>query len=517
MVWTEDRLSRRELLARAALRSAQAGAVAVLSPVVVGGCASAGPRASSTSQLPELTAASSKAQSGGVQVFRSRPDLHPPVITIKTSSRSQAPGYIFTESHAGPAYQGPMIIDSNGDLVWTESLSPGTDTTLRAFNVRAQPYKGAQVVSFFVGAVVEGHGQGHYELYDSSYTKIAEVHGQDGLMGDLHEFLITPRGTALFTCFGQSTADTSALPGGRRGTPLFYGVAQEVDIATGKLVWQWDSREHVALKESYVAVPKTAPWDYFHMNSINVDPTDGNLIISGRNTWTFYKVERSSGKVLWRLGGKNSDFDVPAEAHFAFQHDVTPWPDGTITIFDNEGGPPAEASQSRALVLAVDQRSRKVSLAHQYRHTPAVVSWALGSVQEMANGSYFVGWGQVPYFSEYAPDGTVLLDGELTEGSVSYRAFKEPWQGTPKARPAIALAGDARSLTVYASWNGSTETANWVVMGGPSADRLSPLGRARRIGFETSISLSRAPSYIAVQAVSANGTVLGQSAAARVA
>lgn len=508
MSWADRSLSRRALLGAAGRRTLQAGALAV-----VGSAAwEVGARAwgAGGGPLPQLPASASRTVAGGAQVFRSRPDLHPPAIAIRAHKPGAAPGYVITESHSGPAYQGPLIIDGNGDLVWTLSLSKGTDTALRAFNVRAQQYRGKPVLCWFQGAVVYGHGQGHYVLYDGTYSQVAQVHGQNGLMGDLHEFIVTPEGTALFTCYGQATGDLSALGGAKDGA-YFYGVAQEVDIATGKLLFQWDSRDHAALADSYLKPTDNGIWDYFHINCLAIDPSDGNLLISSRNCWTVYKVDRRSGQVMWRMGGKHSDYDVPSAARFAFQHSVTAWPNGTFTIFDNESGPPVEAHQSRALVLAVDQPGRKVSLLHQYDHAPPVLSMALGSVQLLPGGDYFVGWGETPDFTEYTPNGEVLFDGALTNGSTSYRAFKQPWQGRPLRRPDIAVSRQAKAATVYASWNGSTETAYWAVLGGASPAHLSPLGKAGRLGFETAITVPQAPAYLAVRAMSANGQVLGQS------
>jgi hypothetical protein len=192
--------------------------------------------------------------------------------------------------------------------------------------------------------------------------------------------------------------------GGKVDGDYLYGVVQEGDVTTGDLVFEWRSDDHVALGESYAGAPGTKiPWDYFHINSIDVDPTDGNLIISGRNTWAFYKVDRSSGKVLWRLGGKESDFRVGPGAHFAFQHDVRRYADGSVSLFDNEGGPPREASQSRGLLLSVDETSRATDVLRQYDHSPPVLSAALGSVQELGDGHIFMGWGESSYFDVTTP------------------------------------------------------------------------------------------------------------------
>jgi hypothetical protein len=510
-------LSRRAMLARLAMGTAAAGAAAVLGAIVVdesdrGGQPSRAPAYPEDLALPQLASAASNATAGPAQVFKSRPDLRPPTVTVDVRSADFGSELVLTDSHAGPAQQGPMIIDGNGDLVWFLPLSAGSDTALRAFNLRSYSYRGENLLAWFQGAVVNAHGEGHYELYGSTYEKFGQVYAKNGYQGDLHEFMITPAGTALFTCYGQASADLSRYGGAKQGT-YFYGVVQEVDLGTGKLLFEWRSDDHVSFDQSYQPASPDSPWDYFHINSIDVDPTDGRLIISGRNTWAFYKVDRPSGKILWRLGGKASDFRLGPGAHFAFQHDVRRHPDTTVTLFDNEGGPPAEASMSRAVVLSVDEKSAQAELVRQYLHSPPVLSVALGSVQDMDGGVRFIGWGESSYFTEYDANGKAIFDARLADGTESYRAFKRAWLGRPAEPPSISVARAGSSATVYASWNGSTQVASWLVLGGPSAARLGPLGRADRRGFETAITVPHPPAYLAVEAVDARGTVLGRSGA----
>ena len=310
-----------------------------------------------------------------------------------------------------------MILTDNGDLVWFKRLSDDGTPTLRAFNLRVQHYRNRPVLCWFEGEVVSGHGEGHYVIADDTYRPVAIVRAGNGLKADLHEFRLTAAGTALFTAYGTATADLSEMGGEKSGT-YFFGEVQEVDVASGKLLWSWRSDQHVRFEESYEPLPPrgSGAWDYIHINSIGVDPVDGNLVVSGRNTWAVYKIHRGTGQLLWRLGGKYSDFAMRTGGHFAYQHDVTPHEDGTLTIFDNEGAPWVDPP-SRGLVLSVDEKQHVSSLLREYLHSPPVSSSALGSVQELASGHTFVGWGETSYFSEYGSSGKVLLDGQLAEGS----------------------------------------------------------------------------------------------------
>ncbi len=517
--------SRRELLIRIAGGAVGLGAATALSSC---GSSRAVPRdVVSTSTMtarstaahpaatpPQLAAHRSDTISAGVQLLRSRSDLRPPEIIIDHPAGSVEPGVVLTDAHAGVTQQGPLILDQHGRMLWFKPVSQHPTPASRAFNLRVQRYRGEPVLTWFQGAVVSAHGEGHYEIYDRSYRQVTQVHAKHGYRGDLHEFVMTDSGSALFTCYGRATG---TLPTGRRGA-YWYGVVQEVDVATGKLLFQWRSDKHVPLAASYMRVPTNPAdtWDYFHINAIGIDPSDGNLLISSRNTWACYKVHRTSGRVLWKLGGKDGDFKMGRDTHFAFQHDVQLQPGGVLTMFDNEGGPPNEASQSRGLVLSIDERRRRVRLKRQYHHHPPVRSDALGSLQLLGAGHAFMGWGDSSYFTEYDARGKVQFDGRLTRKTVSYRAFKQSWVGLPDGAPALAATRSGTTATLYASWNGATEIARWSVLGAADQGALTPLGIAEWLDFETAITVPNAPAYVRVDAVDGSGGMLGSSATVRV-
>ncbi len=472
--------------------------------------------AAAAEPLPPLPAGSGEVAGAGVQRFHSRPDLLAPQVVIDQPARLPIRGRVITETHLGAPLAGPLIIDPSGRIIWFNPVADKPSAPVKAFNVRVQRYQGRPVLCWFEGVVAGGHGvgygQGSYKIVDESYREVAQVSAQNGFQGDLHEFLLTPQGTALFTCYGQSTGQIR-VGGTMRTVPYYFGVVQEVDVASGKLLWQWRSDHHVRLSESY-ATPVLKPgwiWDYMHINSITVDPSDQNLIVSGRNTSTCYKINRRSGRIMWRLGGKHSDFRMGRGTRFNYQHDVEMHPGGVLSVFDNEGGPPQFAAHSRALVLLVDERRRQVRLKHAFHHHPPVYSNALGSVQPLGGDTWFVGWGRSTSFAQYAGSGALQFEGHLSPGSSSYRAFLQQWDGRPTAPPDIAVTRSGSAATVYASWNGSTEVAQWIVLGGSTPSTLAQLGRAALAGFETAIMLTNAPPYLAVSACAADGSVLGTS------
>ena len=513
-VWAKRPLSRRALLARLAMGSAAAGAAAALGVVVVDEATREGhpervSRLPGDLAVPDLPSVATTATQGAAQVFMSRPDLRPPTISVDVRPARFGPDLVLTDSHSGPAQQGPMIIDANGDLVWFLPLSPGSDPGLRAFNLQSWSYRGKKVLSWFQGAVVEAHGQGSYELYDSSYQKIAEVSAKNGFQGDLHEFVITPEGTALFTCYGQAHADLSRYGGPREGT-YFFGVVQEVDLKTGKLVFEWRSDDHVALEESCQRPQPDGTWDYFHINSIDVDQADGNLIISGRNTWAFYKVERAGGKVLWRLGGKASDFNVGPGAQFAFQHHVRRHADTTITLFDNEGARPRK-HPGRAASCSPSTRSpaRPASCASTctLRRCCRRRSGACRTCWTGTGSS--AGANQAISLSTTPPaNRSSTLDWR--RGPSPTELSNSPgWASRPSRRPSPSTPADPRRRCTPAGTVRPRRRVGW--SWAARAVLTLAVWAAPRRGFETAITVPHPPKYLAVEAVGGSGAVLGRS------
>jgi arylsulfotransferase ASST len=449
-----------------------------------------------------------------VQGFRSRPDLQPPLLDVTTRLPGTAPGDIFAAPYGGPGQAGPMILDEGGGLVWFKPLPRYTSAT----DLRVQEYLGRPVLTWWQGDIsVHGFGRGEGVIADSGYRDIAHVRAGNGDEVDLHELQLTPAGTALITAYDPIRCNLAAVGGPPDGA-VTDGVLQEVDVRTGLVMYEWTSLDHVALSESYSPAAGTStgsPFDFFHINSINLDP-DGSLMISARNTWAVYGVDAASGQIAWRLGGKRSSFAAGPGTRTAYQHDPRVLPGGLISVFDN-GAAPTVHSQSRGIVLSLDRQSATATLVSQIAHTPPLVVQSQGNLQALANGDWFVGWGQEPFFSEYSAGGALLLDAHFPVHEQSYRSFRFPWTGTPVHPPAFAfLAGAAHGGTVYASWNGATEVASWRVLAGPRTTGLRAVAQAPRTGFETAIALPTgvAGPYLAVQALDAGGRVLGVSAVA---
>jgi hypothetical protein len=461
---------------------------------LVGGGVTAGVvlAACGSSAAPPAKKAATKA------VYRSRPDLRAPLVDVTRGTSAPAGGYVCVSP------SGPLMLDNDGQPVWIHPVSLGTT------NFQVQTFKGEPVLTWWEGDVAKyGVGlSGEYVIMDSSYRELMRVRPHNGLPADLHEFLITPDNVAYFTAYRSYSTDLRSVGGPRKGTALDATI-QGVDLTTGALVFNWSSAEHIDFAESYAPYSKKTPYDPVHVNSVDVAP-DGALVVSARNTWTVYKVDPASGDIVWRLGGKKSDFAMGAQTKFAWQHDARAHPDGTISLFDDEADP-AEAKQSRGLVLTVDETNKTAEVKAQYRHPGGhLLAGSQGNVQMLPDGDVFIGWGALPYYTEVRADGSLVLDAKLESGS-SYRAFRFDWTGTPTDRPAIAASRAGGRTMASVSWNGSTETAGWRLLSGGDAGSLSAAADIARTGFETVIDVPASARYIAVAALDASGHVLAQS------
>lgn len=442
------------------------------------------------------------AGSNGVQYFHSRPDLEPASVTINRRSSATAPGDIFLTPQYGPVQNGPMLLDSSGNLIWFQPLPANQLAT----DFRVQEYQGQPVLTWWQGYTNNGSGRGEGVIYNSNYQQIATVQAANGLQGmDLHEFLLTPQGDAYIV-------GVSPVHWGTLKRPLMDAVIQEIDIKTGLVLFEWHALDHIPVTESFFKTNSPGyVFDPYHLNSVALD-RDGNLIVSLRNTWAVYKVNHQTGAVMWTLGSNKNNFKLGPGTATAFQHDVLVQPNGTFTEFDDGAGPPTIQSQSRGLELSVNETKKTVTLIKQFEHTPALSANFEGNVQVLSNGDVFVGWGQQPYFSEFNSAGKLIFDARFTSNTSSYRAYRMAWSGQPLTPPNLAVYPNSNGTTeVWASWNGATTVSSWRVLAGPSPSALTPLVTAAKRGFETAIAAPSGAAYFAVQALGSAGQVLSAS------
>jgi hypothetical protein len=441
--------------------------------------------------------------------------VDPPAVDVLQTSTQVGPGYVFI-AQTGPggltplpnAVQGPEILDNQGRPVWFLSL-PNNQL---AADFRIQTYQGQQVLTWAQGPGFEYQTPGVTTdyIYDNTYNMVAKVQAGNGYNADEHEFQLTPQNTALITIYNSVTGDESSVGGPTNGQ-ILEGVAQEIDVATGNVVFEWHSTDHVALTESYASLPTSGPYDYFHINSVKLD-TDGNLLISSRNCSAVYKVNRDTGAVIWRLGGKMSDFTLGPGLPFAYQHDAEAVDASTIRIFDNESDGTPVLPASRVIWVTHDDTTMTATLLKSVQHPTGLSVLAEGSGQTLPNGDTFVDWGILGRYSEFDPSGNLLYDVTMATGYSSYRGFRLPWVGAPTTSPSDTIVANSDgTTTIHAVWNGATNVATWNVMGGSSSTSLSSVTSAPWSGLDTTITVTTTATNLQLVAMDSNGTQIGQS------
>ncbi|MBS1845090.1 MAG: arylsulfotransferase family protein [Actinobacteria bacterium] len=369
--------------------------------------------------------------------------ISPPPVTVLTHGNvGQDDFFVSPFSNQSTYANGPEILDPNGNVVWFKPIPQGQE----ASDFRVQTYKGQKVLTWWQGTGLGGLAKGVDYIYNDRYQPIATVKAGNGLSADGHEFLITPWNTALILAYTSAQADLTSI-GGPSNQTVIDGVVQEIDIKTGKVLFEWNSADHVPYSQSEQPLPASpsSPWDWFHVNAVKLD-TDGNLLIDSRNTWTAFKVDRHSGRIIWQLGGKASanNFNIAAAPGqvlnkaglvTAWQHDFEAQGNGIYTFFDNESAgvantgvdATAEFGHSRAVTVKVDPRTHTATLIKSFDQPEGLTAPSQGNQQVTADGNSVVGWGSLPYFSEFAPDGTLLYNAQFPTGVNSYRAYQFPW------------------------------------------------------------------------------------------
>ena len=199
------------------------------------------------------------------------------------------------------------------------------------------------------------------------------------------------------------------------GARVVAAVFQE--IKDGNLVFQWDSTEHPQLygmstdSNDYLG-EQTIYADYVHLNSIEVDPADGNYIVSLRNTSSILKISKKTGEILWILGGKGDQFGLAAEQKPSAQHFARISSRGTLTVFDNglilPAGMPnpfVDAYETRVVEYKLDEKNKRLTSFQEYR-VPGTCSPIMGSAEllDEQSNTFLIGWGGkragTPVFTE---------------------------------------------------------------------------------------------------------------------
>ena len=259
-------------------------------------------------------------------------------MNLNVVTHGTQPGTYLFLAPGGDSGTGAGIYRDNGQLVWWQpAVAP------RIWNVQVVRYQGQSYLAEWAGHVIDNghHESGTIYLYDEHYRRVGTITLAGSLSSvgvDIHEFKITPNGDALIA--GSPRVKTTV--NGQRKNVYDY-VIQELSLVhdstgihSGRVLFQWDALKHVPVSQSYLPPPPNKAFDYFHGNAIALD-TDGNLILSARNTWGLYKINIRTGQIMWQLGAKG-DRTLPTP--WCYQHDLLPLGNNRYSLFDDGSGGP---------------------------------------------------------------------------------------------------------------------------------------------------------------------------------
>lgn len=366
-----------------------------------------------------------------------------------------APGWLFLSNmpFSGGATPYLMILDPSG--------YPRFHRAMRDLCTDFKPQPNGLLTYFDFAA-------GKYYAMDNTYVVVDSFECGNGYSTDVHELQLLPGGHALLMSYDGQPVDMSlVVPGGDSAAIVIGLVIQELD-EDKHVVFQWRSWDHFKIVDA-THEDLTAPViDYVHGNSIDAD-TDGNLIISSRHMDEVTKIDRVTGQLVWRWGGKHNQFTfVDDTLGFRHQHDARRIANGNITLFDN--GNYRDPAFSRAVEYELDEANLTARLVWEYRHVPEIYGFAMGSAQRLPNGSTLIGWGVgKPDVIEVAEDGSVVMELTLPPGQYTYRAFRHEWIAEVTGVPTEPSATSLLSPSVPNPFRGRTEMRLGLPPGGVPA------------------------------------------------
>jgi hypothetical protein len=435
------------------------------------------------------------------------PWLRPASVTINTASSSAEDGYILATPRAtGSSDAGIQMFDDSGELLWFREGAADL-TTGDAF---VDSYLGRPAIFWFEGTTPYGPGnyRGEWVVVDGSYSEVARLRMANGYQADIHDLFLTDRGSALMVAYSPVVCTgLAALADCTPGITVLDAVVQEVDLASGTVLFEWHSLDHVPLSDALVAGYPPV-FDYFHINSVAED-TDGDILISARNTSALYKIDKTSGSIEWSFGGRSGSLaavgDPEAIEGPDFPHHLRTLGGGQYSYFDNG----SRRGKSRGAVFDVDAGAGTATYSSILEVSPSVFANTQGTMQSLPAGGFLVGWGGSGRITEYDAGGSVVFDATL--GGSSYRQYRFEWSGSPTVPPGVASTASGGDMDVAMSWNGDTRTADWRVLTGASPTAMTTAATVAKSGFETTATVAAAP-FVAVEALDGDGEVLGRSA-----
>ena len=269
-----------------------------------------------------------------------------------------------------------------------------------------------------------------YEM-DSLYQIVDSFYCGNGYSTDYHALQVLPNGHSFVLSMDTQPVNMDTVVEGGVDTAIVTGnVIQEIDD-NKRVIWQWRSWDNVNITDTDPEFDLTLPIiRYCHINSIEVVDVN-NMMISIRHFNEITGINRKTGKIKWRLGGKKNQFTNDDPRKLYHQHDARFLGNNLISIFDNGD---YNTSNSRAVFYQLDTTNFSAHLVKEIYHTPTYWGKIMGNVQRTKNLNTIVNWGYIGstkfYTTEYDSIGNITNDLTFSSENYvySYRSFKFPWR-----------------------------------------------------------------------------------------
>ena len=339
------------------------------------------------------------------------PNLH---VTI---SNNPTDGYIFISPWL---YQGNfedpnyiLIVDNYGIPIYYKRINA------LAMDFKIQPNG---VLTY------RDESTGAFYGMDSSYNVIDTFACGNGYYTDIHDLQLLPNNHYLVMSYDVQTVRMDTIVTGGDTAATVYGlILQELD-ENDNVVFQWRSWDHFQITDASYNIDLTAHTiDYVHGNSVEMD-YDGNLIISCRHMNEVTKISRTTGDIIWRLGGEKNQFQFLNDNRgFSYQHDVRRLQNNNLTIFDN--GNLSSPRYSSSIEYHIDEQNKIATRVWDYSDNNSYTP-SMGNSTRLDNGRTFIGWGgsSNPAIIEVSSDGTKSFEMIFDPYVYSYRAFRHTWR-----------------------------------------------------------------------------------------
>jgi hypothetical protein len=335
----------------------------------------------------------------------------------------------------------PVIYDESGYISWYSKPNAQNCTDFKYY---------AQEDLYSYAIFEQGNGIS-FIILDGNLNRLdtlnTEVHEED-----IHDFQRASNGNWLLSVRFMDTMDLSGYTfDGSQGSIQTiirgYGV-QEFD-ANGNLIFEWNSNDYMNPSETYDFFGYNVnDFDYCHGNAIEED-SDGHLLFSMRHTNSIVKVHRTTGAIIWRLGGQLSDFTFTNGNAFSAQHDIRRLANGNYSLYNNDNMGP---QQSRGEEYVLDTLNWTATRVYEFIHPDANYHRAMGSYRRLNNDYKILGWG---FSYRPAPNASLINDQDeivseffFEDSVMMYRTLFDSDISLPRPEIMCFDTGNGYELTV---------------------------------------------------------------------